>query len=112
MFEVETLYLPKPEINYLDATLTAILQTHLSAPSGDILAFLTGKDEIDSMCDMLRSKAKMMRGEKALIEILPLYSSLAPHQQHLVFRSAQKGYRKIIVSTNLAAGNISYDSKY
>eukprot|EP01083_Nonionella_stella_P042388 114521_1 len=107
MFDVDTLYLAKPEINYLDATLTAILQTHLQAPDGDILAFLTGKDEIDSMCDMLRSKAKMMGSDKLKLHILALYSSLAPHQQHLVFKCAPKGCRKIIVSTNLAETSVT-----
>eukprot|EP01084_Bolivina_argentea_P314081 543996_1 len=101
-FEVSVLYLPKPEINYLDATLTAILQTHLDAPSGDILAFLTGKDEIDSMCQMLELK------KLENVEILRLYGSLPPYLQHLVFKKKiNPKNRRIILSTNIAETSIT-----
>ena len=41
-FPVEILYANEPEDDYLDATLTTIMQIHLTEPSGDILVFLTG----------------------------------------------------------------------
>lgn len=48
-FPVETLYVPEPVDSYLDAVLRAVLQIHVDEPRGDILAFLTGQDEIETL---------------------------------------------------------------
>lgn len=128
-FGVETLYLSKPETNYLDATLTAVLQIHLDAPNhnedGDILVFLTGKEEIDNMCAMLESKAKLFstsnsqngkhhrNGENAKnttflkLEVVPLYGSLGSEAQHRVFKPTVPGFRKVVVATNIAETSIT-----
>ena len=100
-FDVSTLYLAKSESNYLDATLTAILQTHLHGPPGDILVFLTGADEIDSMHSMLRCK-KVQN-----LWILPLHGSLPPHLQRLCFEKTPKNQRKIILATNIAESSVT-----
>lgn len=47
-FPVEILYSREPELDYLDATLTTVMGIHLTEPSGDILVFLTGQEEIDT----------------------------------------------------------------
>lgn len=41
-FPVETLYTNEGESDYLDASLTTVMQIHLVEPAGDILLFLTG----------------------------------------------------------------------
>ena len=46
---VQVLYLPEPVDSYLDAVLKAVLQIHAQEPAGDILAFLTGQEEIDTL---------------------------------------------------------------
>jgi hypothetical protein len=46
-------YSKEPEQDYLDAALITVMQIHLSQPPGDILLFLTGKEEIDSACEIL-----------------------------------------------------------
>ena len=107
-FNVDTLYLSKPETNYINATLTAILQIHLDAPPGDILVFLTGKDEIDSMQSMLKLKSSMLNDKKhSKLHILTLYSSLPPHIQQMVFKKTPHGFRKIVLSTNIAETSIT-----
>lgn len=117
-FGVETLYLSKPEINYLDATLTAVLQIHLDAPSesddstqstqSDILVFLTGRDEIEAMCRMLKSKAKMFSNQNTLrLLVVPLYASLSANDQHTVFKATPRGFRKVVVATNIAETSIT-----
>ena len=52
-FPVEVLYTKEPESDYLDASLITVMQIHLSEPSGDILLFLTGQEEIDTACEIL-----------------------------------------------------------
>ena len=43
------MYLPEPVDSYLDAVLRTVLQIHADEPRGDILVFLTGQDEIESL---------------------------------------------------------------
>ena len=50
---VELLYTALSEDSYLDAALTTVLQVHLEEQAGDILVFLTGQDEIDSLHHLL-----------------------------------------------------------
>lgn len=43
-------YTKAPEADYLDASMVSILQIHLTQPlPGDILVFLTGQDEIETL---------------------------------------------------------------
>ena len=46
---MELLYLPEPVDSYVDAVLKAVLQIHAHQPAGDILAFLTGQEEIEAL---------------------------------------------------------------
>ena len=50
LFPVTVLYSREPEQDYLEAALITVMQIHLSQPPGDILLFLTGKEEIDTAC--------------------------------------------------------------
>ena len=50
LFPVTVLYSKEPEQDYLEAALITVMQVHLSQPPGDILVFLTGKEEIDTAC--------------------------------------------------------------
>jgi len=52
LFPVTILYSKEPEQDYLDAALITVMQIHLSQPPGDILLFLTGKEEIDTACEI------------------------------------------------------------
>ncbi|ODQ65767.1 P-loop containing nucleoside triphosphate hydrolase protein, partial [Nadsonia fulvescens var. elongata DSM 6958] len=57
-FEVEVLHTKEPEPDYLDSSLMTVMQIHLSEPSGDILVFLTGQEEIDTSCEVLYERMK------------------------------------------------------
>src|SRR6202042_1349173 len=52
-YPVEILYAREPESDYVDAALKTVETIHLTEPPGDILLFLTGKEEIDSCCEVL-----------------------------------------------------------
>ncbi len=47
-----SVYSKEPEQDYLDASLITVMQIHLSQPPGGILIFLTGKEEIDTACEV------------------------------------------------------------
>ncbi|XP_076315104.1 ATP-dependent RNA helicase TDRD9-like [Tachypleus tridentatus] len=75
---------------------------------GAVLIFLPGYFEIGEMEEKLREE---MHARKWWI--LPLHSSVTVDEQTQVFRPPQKGYRKIILSTNIAESSITVpDIKY
>ncbi|EFA75364.1 DEAD/DEAH box helicase [Heterostelium album PN500] len=46
-YPVDIHYLTKPTLNYLETTVTTIVDIHNTQPPGDILVFLTGQEEIE-----------------------------------------------------------------
>jgi ATP-dependent RNA helicase DHX8/PRP22 len=68
-----------------------LLQVHVDEPAGDILVFLTGQEEIDSLARLLeeRSAALPEGGHGGLgLAVLPIYAALPPEQQVKVRDSA------------------------
>ncbi|CAL5223385.1 g5893 [Coccomyxa viridis] len=106
---VQVLYLPEPVDSYLDAVLKAVLQIHAQQPAGDILAFLTGQEEIDTLQRLIPERAGQMSGldgpEKLVI--VPIFAALPPEQQARVFEDAPAGSRKVILATNIAETSIT-----
>ncbi|KAI6188333.1 hypothetical protein M3Y98_00343500 [Aphelenchoides besseyi] len=106
MFPVSVFYTKVPVPDYVKATTEAIINIHKTEKHGDILAFLTGQDEVEQVCGELRELSRHLKGYDRL-RILPLYSGLSQQQQIGVFDSAAYGTRKVIVSTNLAETSVT-----
>lgn len=51
-------YIMKPISDYIQSTVNTIMDIHKFQPSGDILAFLTGQEEIDSVVSLIKEKAR------------------------------------------------------
>ena len=62
-YPVDILYTKESETDYLDASLIAVMQIHLTEPPGDILLFLTGQEEIDTSCEILYERMKSLGPE-------------------------------------------------
>jgi len=41
----------------LDASVVSVLQIHLTQPTGDILLFLTGQEDIEACCEMMEASS-------------------------------------------------------
>ena len=52
-YPVNIYYTKAPEADYIDAAVVSVLQIHATQPRGDILMFLTGREEIETAMDML-----------------------------------------------------------
>ncbi len=57
-YPVDVHYLKEPTSDYLMATVETILEIHKSEPLGDILAFLTGQEEIEKCVDMINERIR------------------------------------------------------
>jgi ATP-dependent RNA helicase DHX8/PRP22 len=112
LFPVVIMYAKDPEQDYLDAALITVMQVHLSQPPGDILIFLTGKEEIDTACEILYDRMNSLgRGAPPLV-VLPVYSALPSELQTKIFEPAAAGTRKCIVATNIAEASLTIDGIY
>lgn len=63
-----------PLLTYDSAALVTIMQIHLTEPSGDILLFLTGQEEIDTSCEILYERMKALGPNVPELIICPIYS--------------------------------------
>jgi len=111
---VTCFYAAQPEANYLDAAVRTVLHIHEHEAPGDVLLFLTGEEEIEKACTQIRSK--QWGADQGELVVFPLYSSLPPKQQQLIFTQAPGPAtpggppgRKVVVSTNIAETSLTID---
>jgi len=112
-FPVEIMYSKEPEHDYVEAALMTVLQIHLCEPSGDILLFLTGQEEIDTACQILHERMeKLEANNPPPLIILPVYSALPSEMQTMIFDPPPPGCRKCVVATNIAEASLTIDGIY
>jgi ATP-dependent RNA helicase DHX8/PRP22 len=111
-YPVEILYTKSPETDYLDAALITVMQIHLSEPSGDVLLFLTGQEEIDTASQILFERMKSLGPMVPELIILPVYSALPSEMQTRIFEPPPPGSRKVVIATNIAETSLTIDGIY
>ncbi|KAK1553221.1 hypothetical protein Q3G72_035119 [Acer saccharum] len=106
-FPVDILYTLYPETDYLDAALITIFQIHLEEGPGDILVFLTGQEEIESVERLVQERLQQLPEPIRKLKAVPIFSSLPSEQQMRVFAPAAAGFRKVILATNIAETSVT-----
>lgn len=109
MFPVDYLYLEEPAEDYVERTVKTVLDIHASEPDGDVLVFLTGREEIDMTIQMISERSASIHPRAPQILPLPLYAGLSSEQQLYVFEPAPENTRKVILSTNIAEASVTID---
>ena len=94
-FPVEVLYTKEPEMDYLAAALDSVMQIHISEPAGDILVFLTGQEEIDTSCEALNERMKILGDSVPELIVLPVYSALPSEMQTRILSLHHQGHEKL-----------------
>ncbi|XP_071961739.1 putative ATP-dependent RNA helicase DHX57 [Antedon mediterranea] len=81
---------------------------HEFPKEGAILVFLPGLAEITTLFDRLKAT---MSSPKSTIKykLVPLHSSLSSEDQNSVFEKAKDGFRKVVISTNIAETSVTID---
>jgi ATP-dependent RNA helicase DHX8/PRP22 len=106
---VDVFYSKQPETDYLDAALQVVMQIHLTEPEGDVLLFLTGKEEIDTACQILFERMKSLGPGVPELIILPAYSAQPSEMLTRIFEAPPPGTRKVVVATNIAEASLTID---
>lgn len=112
-FPVSILYSKTPCEDYVDAAVKQAMVIHMTCGPGDILIFMTGQDEIESICYALTERMEQLEASAkksaAPLSILPIYSQLPSDLQAKIFQKAEDGVRKCIVATNIAETSLTVD---
>ncbi|KAI0385320.1 P-loop containing nucleoside triphosphate hydrolase protein [Hypomontagnella monticulosa] len=109
MYPVDVLYLDSPTEDYVEKAISTVIDIHTKEPDGDILVFLTGREEIDTVVQAVAERAAQLPSGSQSILALPLYAGLSTEQQMLVFDSPPVNTRKVIISTNIAEASVTID---
>ena len=111
-YHVNVYYTLKPQSDYIHSAITTVLQLHgederEEDKTGDILVFLTGQDEIESMLHTLIQCRSLFPPHWKDMIVLPLFSALPLAQQQKVFQKSPPNTRKVILSTNIAETSLT-----
>ncbi|KAG8986429.1 hypothetical protein FRB90_004001 [Tulasnella sp. 427] len=109
MFPVEIAYLKDPCSDYVMEAVRVVWEIHLRQGPGDILVFLTGREEIDRCISEIAERIPTLPKGSLGLQPLPLYAGLTTDAQLAVFRPAEKMSRKVVVSTNIAEASVTID---
>ncbi|MGH0124482.1 UNVERIFIED_CONTAM: hypothetical protein FKN15_077167 [Acipenser sinensis] len=108
-FPVDVFYTMSPVPDYVKATVETVMKIHESEGDGDVLAFLTGQEEVERVVSMLveQSRALSRSGMKKHLRALPMYAGLPYSEQMKVFERVPHTVRKVVVATNIAETSIT-----
>lgn len=106
---VEIAYLETPSPNYVETAIQTVFDIHMKEPKGDILVFLTGREEIEECCQEIADRSLTLPKMAPRILPIPLFAGLSAEEQQLAFDPAPRDTRKVIVATNIAEASVTFD---
>lgn len=97
---------------YIQKAAEIVLRIHQEEEDGHILVFLTGQEEIEKCCGMIREQLaneseEVTSQNRHTLLVLPLYAALPAEAQKLVFSRVAKDVRKVVISTNIAETSVT-----
>lgn len=106
-FPVRLFYTTAPQADYLDAAVVCVFQVHQEMAAGDILVFLSGQEEIEAAQKLISDNALKLPRTCDRLLIVPIFAALPTAQQMAAFETTPRGFRKIILATNIAETSIT-----
>lgn len=108
-YPVDIHYITEPVPCYVQATVDAVLKINASKEHGDILAFLTGQEEVDRAVRLLNEHANQIEidRKREKMVVFAMYGSLPYRDQLKVFQMPPKDHRKVIIATNVAETSVT-----
>ena len=106
---VDVFYLEKPVEDYVQKAVDTVFDIHARGDEGDILVFLTGRDEIEQSLQLVADRHQDLTMKSKTIMPLPLYAGLTSEQQMLIFDKTPADMRKVVFATNMAEASVTID---
>lgn len=104
---VKVYYSSEGQTDYVDSAMRTFFQIHLDRPPGDVLIFLPGQEDIESLEKSIRLFAKQLPKDENQVLICPMFAAQAPGQNAKVFVKTPPDARKCILATNIAETSIT-----
>ncbi|RUS22224.1 hypothetical protein BC937DRAFT_89952 [Endogone sp. FLAS-F59071] len=109
-FPVDVMYTEEPVNDYVEGAVQTVFDIHTKESPGDILVFMPGRDQIETVVSEITERATTLPPQKYFSLLpLPIYAGLPTPQQLLVFQPPPSQTRKVIVATNIAEASITID---
>ncbi|KAK7746893.1 hypothetical protein SLS53_002081 [Cytospora paraplurivora] len=108
-YPIDILYLESPAEDYVEKAIATVFDIHAKESDGDILVFLTGREEIDHAVNAVAERSAELASSTTTLLPLPLHAGLSTEQQMYVFEKAPDNMRKVIFSTNIAEASVTID---
>lgn len=106
-YPVDIFYTKAPEADYVDAAIVTVLQIHITQPTGDILVFFTGQEEIEAAEEVLNTRMRGLGTKVGELLVLPIYANLPSDLQGKIFEPTPPGARKVVLATNIAETSLT-----
>jgi len=107
IYPVDIMYLDQPTDDYVERAVQTAVTIHQQEGPGDILVFLTGREEIETAIEKLSELTSNLSSQAQALQPLPLYAGLSTEEQMYVFSEAAENTRKVILSTNIAEASVT-----
>ena len=108
-YPVDIHYLDQPAEDYLKRAVQTIFEINAQEDHGDILVFLTGREEIESAMQPIADQSYDNKRPGPQLFAVPLYAGLPTDQQMRVFEPTEEGFRKVVLATNIAEASVTID---
>ncbi|TBU50208.1 pre-mRNA splicing factor [Dichomitus squalens] len=108
-YPVQIAYLQEPVPDYVQKAAEVVWSIHQQPTSGDILVFLSGREEIDRCIDRLAEMLPTLPRNAKRLALLALHAGLTTEEQLKVFEPAERGFRKVIIATNIAEASVTIE---
>ena len=103
MFEVDVCYALNSVTNYIEKSISTVLELHQNGKKGDILVFLTGEEEVTWACERINDL------KIDTLKAFPLYGTMDKEEEITTLKELKEGERKVIFSTNKAETSVTID---
>ncbi|KAI1640393.1 helicase associated domain-containing protein [Biscogniauxia mediterranea] len=108
-YPVEIHHTDRPVPDIQEALVKQIFDIHQQEPlPGDILAFLTGQEEIEAAQRLIEEHSATLASNVPKLQAFPLYGQLSIQAQQDAFRPVKQAYtRKVVLATNIAETSVT-----
>ncbi|KAG8761724.1 putative ATP-dependent RNA helicase dhr2 [Serendipita sp. 396] len=93
--------------DYLDSAFRTFYQIHDEKEPGDVLIFLPGQEDIESLASTIKLYASQRPPDSLQVLVRPLYAALPVAKQHEAFLKAPLNTRKCVLATNIAETSVT-----
>ena len=106
-YPIDIFYKLDPVPDYIKACVETVVDIHMTEKAGDVLVFLPGQEEVNSVVAQLKTRAETLNYKDLSLNVVPLYSGLPYRHQMKAFDRPKSHVRKVVVSTNIAETSLT-----